>query len=141
MYNVYVNTFRRLNIPEGWESSTPLLSGFIKKPQNGFPLCEFQSRLITFHEQKSMQGKVADTIDDAGHEQDVSSGCMKLSLNCPLSLERMSCPVKGVGCSHVRCFDAKVRTHSFFILYHFNYSLVLVISRSSCCRRLPSGTV
>jgi E3 SUMO-protein ligase PIAS1 len=47
------------------------------------------------------------SVTKKAQDPDIEATSLILSLKCPLSYMRLNNPCRGVGCSHIQCFDAK----------------------------------
>lgn len=44
-------------------------------------------------------------VINKSNDPDIQATSQVMSLKCPLSYMRLSLPCRGMGCSHIRCFD------------------------------------
>lgn len=62
--------------------------------------------LVSQIQKKILKGSVIAELTKKAQDPDIEATSLILSLKCPLSYMRLKNPCRGVGCSHIQCFDA-----------------------------------
>jgi hypothetical protein len=66
----------------------------------------------------SEQGKKSENPENQDDDDEIEEMTQMVSLTCPLMIDRINVPAKGIHCKHTSCFDLK----TFLLLAHESYN-------------------
>lgn len=95
----YTTFTRGLGYPRGG-GANPAAS-----TNNGYSISQVLERLVK--DQRNYTFELTSPTSPGSSNHDVKTSCIRVSLVCPLSQQRMKYPSRGRTCKHLQCFDAE----------------------------------